>query len=209
MGDTPTNQLGVLRASSITAIRRRYSTRELHRLAGRYSHAVASGQGRFTAISLSASPLRLRTAPINVGAVVAASPTSRGWLGPAKMASRRPPSYVPTGRFHSGPDTQELYESDCDHDADQLADSSEQRSSCCANHSEQNAATTTERKAVVGLHALHCHGGSSVWIGLAATVLPTKPLACAEDRTPGEWLTIGDNDASCVVLAFDPPPPRV
>ena len=90
---------GVFCASSITAIRRRHITRELHRAADRHSRAAASGQRRFATIPMSASSLRLHKAQNSVGAVAAASRTSRSWPGLAKMAAHRRPTLSPARRI--------------------------------------------------------------------------------------------------------------
>jgi hypothetical protein len=110
------------------------------------------------------------------------------------------------GTHHSDHDEQGCCEASGTHD--HLADSAQQKSSCCADHHEPSVRVATKRETVIGLHALRCQGGSSVWLGLSMTVLPLELLVCAEDRTPGEWLAVADNAASGASLAFDSPPPR-
>ena len=64
-------------------------------------------------------------------------------------------------------------------------------------------------QAVIGLHALRCHSGASVWLALTAIMPAVEPLHSNIDLSPSGWLVVPDSLVAFVILTPDTPPPRV
>ena len=81
---------------------------------------------------------------------------------------------------------------------------------CCKKTDPpQPVASNSTDNYVVGIYALGCQGGSTVWVALA-TAVPLPPAVSLEhDQTPHEWVVQRTVHLTSLTNPPDTPPPRV